>query len=122
MAPRGQLDATASRAAPGCADPEGDPWVTLRVTSSSAFPRKRERLDPTSGSYNSCPAQAICRTDQAWTARATLPTPASFVACRFSPYDRPVPTITISTVTEDDLPDLLPLIRGYLDFYGATPA
>jgi len=27
----------------------------------------------------------------------------------------------IETVAEEDLPDLLPLIRGYLDFYGAAP-
>jgi ribosomal protein S18 acetylase RimI-like enzyme len=28
---------------------------------------------------------------------------------------------TIETVTEDDLPDLLPLMRAYCDFYGSDP-
>ena len=31
-------------------------------------------------------------------------------------------TATISTVGEEDLDDLLPLVRGYLDFYGVDPS
>jgi GNAT superfamily N-acetyltransferase len=30
--------------------------------------------------------------------------------------------VTIATVGEGDLPDLLPLVRGYADFYGVSPA
>jgi GNAT superfamily N-acetyltransferase len=32
-----------------------------------------------------------------------------------------MPAPAITTVTEADLDDLLPLVRGYLDFYGASP-
>src|SRR5207248_9333539 len=30
--------------------------------------------------------------------------------------------LMIAHVTEDDLPDLLPLMRGYCDFYGVAPS
>jgi GNAT superfamily N-acetyltransferase len=30
--------------------------------------------------------------------------------------------VSIELVTEDDLPELLPLMRGYCDFYGAAPS
>src|SRR6266540_3761407 len=33
-----------------------------------------------------------------------------------------VPSMDIDVVTVDDLPDLLPLMRGYLDFYGVDPS
>lgn len=33
-----------------------------------------------------------------------------------------MPALTVAPVAEADLPDLLPLVRGYLDFYEASPA
>ena len=34
----------------------------------------------------------------------------------------PAPGVVIAHVTEDDLPELLPLMRGYCDFYEASPS